>query len=286
MDAAEIRGDGAVARWSTSDSSGVIARGTVLLRVVGARWAVTAATTADVDLGDLAFDGSRVAGTVRSVHDDLLAVDVLDPTGAPLGAPPRGSGGQEVEDPFGTAGEGRRAVEVDVPVPGGPAIVLVRLVGGTFLSVSELRLDPPATRIVQLAAGAGQEPAWELVATDEATGHWVTLRAPQMTGTFRLQADGPVTTPYLQIGPCCELEDHILVAGALRRDATGLQLVLGDGTTIAAPAVEDPGRGARYAVIAVPRSRIPADATARVEIRIGDELVDSGLDFDLTPIGG
>lgn len=130
---------------------------------------------------------------------------------------------------------------LDVPVPPHDDVILrVELVGGTFLAVSEFRLEAPALPAHRdhdacvakygskescraaldgtvLGAGAFGHHTWELVASDEPTGRWVTLRGADITGEFRVQAGGAFVpssvdaTPTLSVGPCCRMGDDVLV---------------------------------------------------------------------------
>lgn len=275
---ATVDGELATARWHTD-----ITHGDVRLRLIGHSWSVVAATTDDVFLDQLVIDGDRVHGAVTTSDINSLFVDVLDPTGEPVPGAPRPEGYPGAEYRFGTGGgpaDGELKIDVSMV---GPAVMRVNLVGGTILSISEVRLDPPSTSTTVIGEGDG----WDLVATDEETGHWVTLRAAQVEGVFRLETDGNFDSLFTVIGPCCRINGNVVVVGALRRDTTGMQVKLSDDRVIAAQSFADPVTGVQYAVALIPIADLPSDPTARVEIRLADGTF-QGMEFtlDLSVIGG
>lgn len=298
------------ARWTTSSElEGVHATGEVLLRHIDGGWGVVAATTDAVDLGGLRYDGGHLRGVIQSESDELLRVELLDwrnDTGERLRRAP---------EPFDSS-DG--TVTLDVEHRLAPVIVRANLVGGSILSITEVRLDAPPLaphrdlegcirqhttaakeptpdvlrRLCEaslegtvVASGSGTDPAWELVASDEPTGHWVTLRWRDLVGQYRLQTDGEFDSLFTQIGPCCAIEGDTVVVGALRRDATGMQVVLGDGRAIAAQAFADPATGVRYAVVVVPQELVASSPTAETQIRVGDRWQD-GPTMNLAVLGG
>jgi hypothetical protein len=302
------QGEVRVVRWSTSTGDeGPIAAGGLQLRSVDGRWAVVAATTDSIDLAGLSYQGDRVRGVVRSASDQTVSIEVLDWK-------------QERVRHAQEAIVARGDVAIDVPNRLAPTTVRVTLVGGTVLAVAEVRLEPPAVpphrdfdgciakhttmekeptpdivgRLcaaaldgVVLGRGAASDPSWELVASDEPTGHWVTLRWRDLVGTFRIQTDPPAKAAFAQLGACCGLADNVAVVGALRAGSTGMQVVLGDGTAIAADGITDPATGVVYAVALVPASSTGPNPTARVAVRDGHgRFTDTGLDVNLRILGG
>ncbi|HEX4903893.1 MAG TPA: hypothetical protein VFU93_00485 [Acidimicrobiales bacterium] len=296
-------------RWSTgSETEGELASGDVFLRQVDGAWGVVATTTDDLDLSDLAYDGDRVIGTVTSTSDESLFVEVRDWRGDFVRQQPERFGGEVGQ------------LDVDVANRLAPTTVRILQVGGTVLSIAEVRFDPsplPAHRDFErcvtdhttrekeptpdilgrlcsdaldgdvIGSGAGGGPAWELIATDEPSGHWVTLRARDQIGTYRISADGDFDSLFLQLGPCCSFAGHVVVAGTLRPGTTGMRVTLGDGTAIAAEGFEDPSTGAVHSIALVPLRLIADDATARVEVRLADgTFEDAGLDLNLAILGG
>lgn len=304
-----VEGPVARVRWSTSgETEGEIAAGDVFLRQVDGAWAVVATTTDDVDLSGLSYDGESVRGVVATTSDQSLFVEVRDWRGDFVHRAEERIGGRPGE------------LEIDVPNRLAPTTVRVLQVGGTVLSVAEVRFDPtplpahddfercvtdnttrekePTPDIVNrlcadsldgevIGSGAGAAPGWELVASNEPSGHWVTLRARDQIGTYRIQTDGDFDSLFLQLGPCCAFANHVAVVGALRADTTGMRVILSDGTAIAGEGYRDPTNGVIHAMVLVPRRQIPDDATARVEVRLADgSFEDTGGDLNLAILGG
>jgi hypothetical protein len=267
-------------------TDGVIARGHLYLRRVAGRWAVIASTTDGVDLGAIVFDGTRLHGTVTSSNGNSLFADALDTEGRPVPDAPAPLGHPGAARRFGTAAgpsNGSLAISLSARQP---VLLQVRLVGGTFLSLSEVRLDPPAfaphhdfdactsaapegkadgpfpaanrcALALQgqvVAAGAVEGWPWELVASDEPSGHWVTLRAADLEGVFRVKDDtGDGTALVNTIGACCRLHGRILVAGSLGRDVATLELADRQGVNVLSTATaEDRATRYRYAIASVP----------------------------------
>lgn len=295
------------ARWSTSGpTEGELAGGDVFLRVVDGQWSVVAVTTDEVHLQNVEYDGERVHGVIETTGGQSLVVEVLDWRGDPL-APPTNMDGFDSE------------IEIDVRNPMAPTIVQVRQVGGTTLSISEVRLDPaplpthrdyerclaahtttekmPTPDIVGrlcaaslegdvIGSGAGDGPTWELVATDEPTGRWVTLRARDQIGTYRIQTDGDFDSLFTQLGPCCSFAGHVAIVGTLRPGTTGMRAMLVDGTAIAGEGFEDPSNGVVHSVVLVPLRLIQNDASASVEVRLADGTFEHAADMNLAILGG
>ncbi len=325
-DAAQTEGDSATVRWRTGDDGGEIASGELYLRRSADRWAVVAAGTDGVDLSSLTYDGTRVAGTVRTTSDNSLFADVLDWQGQPVHRAPRPEGQPGAAYRLGTAGgPSNSELDLDVMNPRAPAVVRVSLVGGTVLSVSEVRFDPPAlpahrdlAGCVEQGTNKEKEPTpdvlyracaaalvgeiigsgtagdrqWELVASDEPSGHWVTLRSRDQIGVFRHQAGEEKAgaraeqAPFFSLGPCCSIGDHVAMVGALHADAEALRVRLGDGSILEARATSDPGHTVRYAVVTVPDTGARAGA-ARAEVLLRNgRRVPAGGEFRLTILGG
>lgn len=308
VEPAAIAGLLARVRWSTSgESEGVLASGDLFLRQVDGRWGVVAATTDDVDLSDLAYDGERVRGIVRTSSDESLFAEVRDW---------RGDFVRHAQERFGG---GVDELEIDVRNPLAPATVRVLQVGGTVLSIAEIRFEPPplaahrdyercaaehntkekeptpdiVSRLCAasldgdvIGSGAGGGPTWELVATDEPTGHWVTFRARDQIGTYRIQSDGDFESLFTQLGPCCSFAGHVAIVGTLRPGTTGMRAVLADGTAFAAEGFEDPSNGVVHAVVLVPLRLIENDASAAVEVRLADGTFEHAADVNLAILGG
>lgn len=303
--------EGAIARarWSTGGGTeGDLASGDIFLRRVDGAWSVIAATTDDIDLSDLEYDGERLSGVVRTTSEQRVYAEVRDWRGDFVRRAPERFGGET----------GR--LDIDVPNRLAPTTVRVLQVGGTVLSVAEVRFDPdplpphrdlegcitehttrekePTPDIVNrlcagaldgevIGSGAADGPAWELVATEEPSGHWVTLRARDQIGVYRIHVDGDIESLFTQLGPCCSFAGHVAVAGALRGGTTGMRVVLDDGTTFAGEGFEDAATGAVHSIVLVPLHLIEAEGTARVEVRHADgTFEDVGFDMDLAILGG
>ena len=282
-------------------------RGVILLRRSAARWAVVVATTDGVDLGDVGYDGTRMRGIVRTTNTNSMFADVLTPSGKPVRerAGRRGFGGSS----FGTAGgpvDG--SLELDVTATFQPVILRVQLVGGTTLSISEVRFDPPplaphrdydscferlrapdpeadppqdfvhAACVASLdgtviGSGTAGDRTWELVATVEPLGRFVSLRARDLIGGFR-ETEGPGPTEpsnriFRTVIACCAMGDHSIVAASFPQGTDALRVRLADGKTFEAEAFRDAATGAGYAVVAIPKSAVTGGVVT-TEVRLGD----------------
>lgn len=145
LDTARKRGRSFYARWSTSDSGGQIATGVIAVREAGEGYGVVAATTDEVDLSGLEVIQGRVQGGITTRNINSLFADVFQPDGTPAAGSPRPEGQPGAAYRFGTAGgPADGSLEIDVPVEPGSAVVRVNLVGGTILSISEVRLTVPS----------------------------------------------------------------------------------------------------------------------------------------------
>ena len=145
LDDVKKRGRRFYARWSTSDSGGQIAAGTIALREHGDGYAVVAATTDGVDLAGLEVADGRVRGRITTDNINSLYADVFQPDGTPAAGSPRPEGQPGAAYRFGTAGgPADKTLDIDVPVDPGSAVVRVNLVGGTILSISEVRVTVPS----------------------------------------------------------------------------------------------------------------------------------------------
>ncbi|MDQ1445946.1 MAG: hypothetical protein QOI20_2410 [Acidimicrobiaceae bacterium] len=320
----ERSADRADMAWSTAgDADGPIAHGVVMLRKAGDRWAVIAATTAGVDLSGVSYDGKRVRGAVRSTNQNSLFADVLTVGGQPVRHAPHPNG-QEGQYRFGTAaGPSTGALDIDVPVRATPSVLRVQLVGGTMLSISEVRLDPPPlaphhdmAECVKANSFDGTEPTadvvwqscaaalqgtvfgsgaagghqWELVTAAEAGGQWVTLRSRDMAGMFHTsedtRQDPGVTVLFKQLGPCCTVGEDTLVVGVFGPEVHALRVAPKTGPAFEAETVADPVTGVRYAVVAVPRSAV-VNGPATTGVRLADgSWHDTHMPLELSVTGG
>jgi len=145
---ASHRGRRAFVRWSTGDDGDggngqEIATGWLALRETDGFWAVEAATTDGVDLSGLRVSDGRVHGRITT-QDHLLYADIFQPDLTPAAGSPLPEGQPGAAYRYGTAGgPGTGSLDIDVEVEPGSAIVRVNLVGGTILSISEIRLQVP-----------------------------------------------------------------------------------------------------------------------------------------------
>ena len=147
LERARKRGPRFYARWVTSDNREQIATGVIGLRENGDGYGVVVATTDGIDLSQLQSGEGRVKGRITTDNINSLYADVFQPDGTPAAGSPRPEGQPDAAYRFGTAGgPGDRSLEIDVPVEPGSAVVRVNLVGGTILSISEVRVSvsPPA----------------------------------------------------------------------------------------------------------------------------------------------
>lgn len=144
LEPARFRGRRAYANWSTADNGQPIATGLLALRESGDGWSVVAASTNGVDLSAVEVTDGRLAGRITTDHTNSLFADVLQPDDRPAAGSPRPDGQPGAAYRFGTAGgPGDGSLEIDVAVEPGSAVLRVNLVGGTILSVSEIRLPVP-----------------------------------------------------------------------------------------------------------------------------------------------
>ncbi|HUR50184.1 MAG TPA: hypothetical protein VMY88_11740 [Acidimicrobiales bacterium] len=304
---ARVDGERATVNWSTGDDEAHrIAKGELVLRRTANRWAVITSTTGEVDVSGLTYDGTRVRGVVRSTSDNSLFADVLDWKGDPVRGAPRPEGQPGAAYRYGTAaGPAKQSLEIDVPAPSQPAVVRVYLVGGTILSVSELRFEPPplaahadtdgcmhanvtekkdptddvvlrrclaALRGTIVASGTVADRAWELVSSEEPAGHWMSLRARDLVGTYRLQPGSGLrgtdakTSPFLELGACCAAGDSIIVVGAVHPDVRTVRFALRDGNLDIATRQAE---GLSYAVAVMPQ-KVQAEGDVAVSVQYAD----------------
>ena len=143
-EATSVTDDFATVRWH-AEWSGFVTDGFAFLRRDGASWNVVAATSDGVDLSGLVRDGDRVYGVVRnSTTQPPLSADVLRLDGTPVPAAPFPDGVPGAHYLYATAARSNGPeLPIDIAVPDEPVIVRIHTVGGTLLSVSELRFDPP-----------------------------------------------------------------------------------------------------------------------------------------------
>ena len=133
------------ARWSTSDNGEQISGGVIALREAGDGYGVVAVTTDGLDLSRLEVADGRLRGRISSDNINSIYADVFQPDGTPAAGSPRPEGQPNANYRFGTAGgPGDGSLEIDVPVEPGSAVLRVNLVGGTILSITEIRLTVPA----------------------------------------------------------------------------------------------------------------------------------------------
>jgi len=105
--------------------------GWIYARLLDDQWRVIAATTDAVDLSGVGAMDGRIAGIVRSSDANALSVDVfhLD-DGQPASESPEGR--------FGVPGAADNQLFIDVATGGRQVALRVRLVGGSFLSITEM----------------------------------------------------------------------------------------------------------------------------------------------------
>lgn len=259
-------------------------RGDVHLRRFEGSWAVVASTTHGLDLSTLSYDGERVRGAAMTEADDSLFADVLTPAGEPVRRAPRPEGfSEKAEFRFGTAaGPATGTLGIDVEHRRAPAVVRVTLVGGTMLSIAELRFDPPALPAHQdyeacvqqhpsvdkepapdeverqcadalqgkvLASGSAGHRRWEVVASSEPRA-FVTVRGTDIVRVMRLTGPGPRTVE--------ELGADLFLIG----DHTGMAVVLPAGSEavrlrtatewVDAESFTDPRTGLTIAILILP----------------------------------
>lgn len=325
---AAVDGNRAEANWTTGGpDEGVLATGKLHLRLEGDWWTVVAATTDDVDLSGLSYDNVRVEGTIRTADEDALFADVLTWRGEPVHRAPRPEGQPGAAFRFGTAGgPGAGELALDVKHPMAPTVVRVHLVGGTLLSISEVRFDAapvdrhsdlagcaerlsnrdeePTPDIVHrscaqslegevIASGVAGERTWELVASEEPDGTWVTLRSRDQIGLFRMQADdadfggrSAEDVPFLSVGPCCGIGDFIGVTAAMHPELQGVRVRLANGDVFDGVESDVLVSGVRYALVTVPQSKA-TEAEATVEVLTSDgRWRPTGHAFPLAVLGG
>lgn len=316
-------GDSATAsrlRWRFGDDTGTLAEGDLLMRRDGERWVVVASTTDSIDVKSVSYDGTRVSGVVRSSSDESMVADVLDWMGEPARRSPRPAGISGASPDMGSAGgPAVGSLTIDVEHRSAPAVVRVMLVGGTVLGVTEFRLDPPplathsdfdacfrantnvekeptpdiaarncamALEGTVVAEGAAIDRKWQLVASDEPSGHWLTLRMRDQVGMFRLRNEaGPdvLTDPVEQVQVCCAAGEATVVVAVVRNDVSRVRMTTSAGTTVEAEAFVDADR--RYAVLVVEPTVEGEEASLEVQLP-NDEWVASDGSFSLAVLGG
>lgn len=132
------------ARWTTADNGEQIATGVVAIGENGDGFGVVVATTDGIDLSRVEVADGRVRGPITTDNINSLFADVFQPDGTPAPGSPRPEGQPEANYRFGTAGgPGDKSLDIDVPVQPGSAVLRVNLVGGTILSITEVRLLMP-----------------------------------------------------------------------------------------------------------------------------------------------
>lgn len=300
------RGDGfAHAEWRVvedvdgSGASQAIASGDVLMREIDGGWAVVAATTDGLDLSTLSYDGERVRGSAFTASPNSLFADVLTPAGEPVRHAPRPDGfTEESSFRFGTAaGPGRGALPIDVEHRRAPAVVRITMIGGTMLSIAELRFDPPALASHRdydacmqqhlpiekepapdeverqcaaalegqvLASGSTAHRQWQLVASDEPSGSWVTLRGDDIVRVMRFNGPGPRSVEELGADGFL-IGDHTGVAVVVSGDAERVRVTTADGTAVEAPAVTDARSGLTVAILTLPGTSV---GSVRLEVQV------------------
>lgn len=141
VEPARTRARMAFASWSAGSTTSPDATGLLVMRQSDAGWAVVTAVTAGVDLSDLHLEGGHLRGRITSDNINSLFADVLGMDGEPVVGSPRPGGYQGAASGLGTAaGPATATLDLDVEVGVEAPIVRVHLVGGTVLSVSELRM--------------------------------------------------------------------------------------------------------------------------------------------------
>jgi hypothetical protein len=312
--AVDQHGDDAAIGWSTAGApadpaspanrASPAARGTLRLHRFNDVWAVVLATTDGVDLTGIVNDGRRVGGTIKSsTFHNAFWSSVFTASGAMLAE----AGPSEL---------------FTLEVRATPVLFRVRVESGTTRTISEVRLDPPplprhhdmancvqrngptgnsrqpepdvvwqacAASLDGAVIGSGPAGAatWELVAADEPTGRWVTLRAPDLSGLFHI-SDGPTPAPpagtVVQLGPCCTLDGFTLVAGEFGPGTEAVRITLKGGESFKAQTVTDLKTGSRYAVVPIPMAK---KGPATVEVQLADgKWHPTGMPLDLAVIGG
>lgn len=142
VERARTRARRAFVGWTVE---GGLPPGTLFLRRGDEGWSVVAAVTRGVDLSGLRLEGGRIVGAVTSTDGNSLFADVLRPDGTPVPEAPRPSGQPDAAYRFGTAaGPANRRLVLDVTVGDERPVVRVNHVGGTILTISEIRMPLPA----------------------------------------------------------------------------------------------------------------------------------------------
>ena len=308
------------ARWRTADDGGVLEEGDLLMRRDAERWTVVAATTDSIDVGSVSFDGATVAGTIRSSSEDSLFVDVLDWTANPVRqAPQPGGAGPDMPTTGTAGGPAIGTLDLNVPQPAAPAIVRIRLVGGTVLGITEFRLDPPplaphrdfdgcvsanntrekeptpdivarncasALEATVISEGDAVDRGWQLVASEETSGTWVTLRFRDQVGMFRQRTDmagSPLRLyPVERAEACCASAGATLVVVVTAEDIARVRLKTSSGANIEAETFAHGDR--RYAVLVVEPSVEGEEGSLEAQMPNGEWIADRSI--SLAVLGG
>ena len=310
----------AKARWRTGDDGGILEEGNLLMRRDADRWVVVASTTDSIDAGSVTHDGTTVSGRLRTSSEDSLFADVLDWAENPARHAPRPRGASPEMPTIGTAGgPAIGSLALDIPHPGAPAIIRVRLVGGTVLGITEFRLDPPALALHRdydacitqhttrdkeptpdivarncamalegdvVATGSAIDRQWQLIASDEASGQWITLRFRDQVGTFRQRIGGegnPLRLyPVERADACCAATTATLVVVVVHPDVARVRLTTSAGTVVEAAAALDGDRA--YAVLVVEPTVEGEEATVEAQMPNGEWVSDRSI--SLAVLGG
>ena len=313
----------AKAHWQTGDDSGVLEEGDLLMRRDADQWMVVASTTDSIDTGSISFDGTTLTGTIRSTSEDSLFADVLDWSEQPVRHAPQPGGASPEMPTFGTAGgPSIGSLDLDIPHPGAPAIVRIRLVGGTVLGITEFRLDPPplaphrdfdgcvsanntrekeptpdivarncamALQATVISEGDAVDRGWQLVASEEPSGTWVTLRFRDQVGMFRFRADAPAPArdvredPVESIDVCCGSSTATVMVAVVHHDVSRVRLTTSAGTVVEAEALPNVDR--RYAVLVVEPTVEGEEGSLEAQIPNGEWIAVDGS-FSLAVLGG
>jgi hypothetical protein len=270
---AVVEGRQATVHWQfgEDDDGEGVPDGDLLLRRDQDGWAVVAATVEGLDLSSLRNTGDRVTGEVRRVgEENVVFVDLLDAAGQPIV--------DTIEDDDGPR---REVIPVDVPVAG-PAIVRVRILGGTILGVGEFALEPPPVEI--------EGPGGSTVTVQQRLGETcVGIGSGPGLGSgagWVCRPDDPAPWPdgvwYLELGPTTRHDFQVLVTGFVHPAVESIQLRREDGTELdVSTSRVEVGNGA-YVVAAVPL----VDGPLFVDLRGSTGVLDTVGLSGLLPVGG